>query len=139
MNITTSTGFALKSSRAYVLPSTAGRRKSGQGAPSSGGGVSTAMTRGILSQIGVEGGTDGERNEERSDARTLRGPPGPTARDRRASGGRQPSARGQPARVRGRHGAMPARDGDPRRRREEGRDAAGGGPHRAVRRRRTLR
>src|SRR5215831_18912789 len=53
MNMTTSAAWPAKSSRAYVLPSTAGRRKSGQGAPSSGGGVSTAMARRILAQIGV--------------------------------------------------------------------------------------
>ena len=45
----------------------------------------------------------------------------------------KPPARRQPARVRGGHGAVPPRHGDPRRRREEGRDAARRGADRAVR------
>ena len=55
---------------------------------------------------------------------TVRGNPHPAARAGGAPGGRKPPARREPARLRGRHGALPARDGHPRRRREEGRDAA---------------
>src|SRR5262249_49493488 len=126
MNITTSTGLPLKSSRAYVLPSTAGGRKSGHFAPSSGGGVSTAQARGILAQIGVEGRLHGERErgQDCSRPRAIRRDPGQAARDRRAAGGWKPSARGQPSRVRGGHGAVPPRHRDPRRRREEGGDVA---------------
>src|SRR4051812_11868257 len=45
MNMTTSTGAPAKSPRPYVLPSTAGSRKSGQGAPSFGAVLSTAIAR----------------------------------------------------------------------------------------------
>src|SRR6266478_5190035 len=43
MNITTSTGFSLKSSRAKVFPSTDSRRKSGHGVPSGRSRLSVAM------------------------------------------------------------------------------------------------